>query len=92
MTAQSPRLSGAQCRCTTCGRAFKSEHAFDQHRITVTPAPRYSRRCMTDAELNEAGLQPNAAGFYRVPFNHDRLRGAYPIEATAEFITTKDHA
>ena len=67
MPTQPPVLSGERCRCQSCGRYFNSAHAFDIHRVIVTYAPNYSRRCMNDAEIAAAGLEPNPAGFLRQP-------------------------
>lgn len=82
MTATSSPLSGDRCRCTACGRPFTSTSSFEKHRITVTPTPRYARRCMTDEELAAAGMVPNDKGFLRVPMSDVHARFNSPPRTT----------
>lgn len=59
----SPPLTGDQCRCTSCGLAFKSTSGFDAHRVGKYPA----RRCLSLTELQARGYAHNNLGFMRKP-------------------------
>ena len=49
---------GRQCLCTVCGEMFGGEVTFDAHRVGdfATPTKPNNRRCMTSAEMKDAGL------------------------------------
>jgi hypothetical protein len=82
MSTTTPALTGDRCRCTSCGRRFTSRHSFDKHRVLVTAAPRYMRRCMDESELAALGMVPNAAGFLRIPMSEgDRIRRSSHVTA-----------
>jgi hypothetical protein len=50
------------CLCRTCGETFKNARAFDKHR----KGPITTRRCLTNAEMLEAGLERNRSGYWRL--------------------------
>jgi hypothetical protein len=51
--------------CGQCGQDFLSETGFDEHRIG--PFEPYERRCLTQAELEEAGWSRDRHGRWRRP-------------------------
>lgn len=63
MTA--PRLTGCRCQCCCCGEYFGSERGFNRHRIGTVGEP--DRRCMSLAELLDAGWLRDARGFLLTP-------------------------
>lgn len=58
-----PRLpvGSARCQCSGCLLYFKSPANFARHRR--------EGRCLTAAELRARGMEPNAAGYWRVPLD-----------------------
>lgn len=54
-------LRGDRCECDACGEPFNSTKAFDRHR---RGSPGKDRRCLTPAEMTDAGMSLNAAGFW----------------------------
>jgi hypothetical protein len=55
------KLSGDRNQCPGCGEFFNSTFAFDKHR---TGAFGKDRRCLTVAEMQDKGMDRNAAGFW----------------------------
>jgi hypothetical protein len=53
-------LRGGRCLCGACGEFFNSTAAFDKHRV----GPMTDRRCRSVAEMNDAGMAHNAAGYW----------------------------
>lgn len=51
------------CKCSACQLHFGGESAFNTHRV----GPMESRRCMTTAEMREAGLALSARGYWGRP-------------------------
>lgn len=51
------------CRCSACGLHFGGESSFAAHRT----GPMDARRCLTPAEMCEAGLAPSARGYWGRP-------------------------
>jgi len=67
MTPSTPlKLSGQRSKCATCGLHFTSTSSFDDHRTGKIGTS--SRRCLSTDELSAKGFEPNALGFWRVPF------------------------
>ena len=58
-------LTGQRSQCAACGRLFTTTANFDRHRT----GPYTARRCLSATELVAKGYSPNAAGFWRVPFD-----------------------
>ena len=62
------KLGGDSNECPSCGRLFRSSHAFDKHRIGNFDMPTrfydFPRRCMTEEEMLAAGMAQNARGFW----------------------------
>lgn len=54
------------CRCSDCGEYFRSERAFDAHRIGEY-RPVSNRGCAPTARMPERGLQLDASGVWRFP-------------------------
>ncbi|KAI3593899.1 hypothetical protein D9X30_1074 [Cupriavidus sp. U2] len=54
-------LTGDRNQCPTCGEYFNSMSAFDKHRIGEFGT---DRRCMTETEMNSAGMVKNAEDFW----------------------------
>ena len=53
------------CQCQTCGLYFKSEAAFDRHRLFTTEKHDWNkRRCMTVAEMTARGMALNSKGLW----------------------------
>ena len=74
-----PRLTGNRCQCPTCGEFFNGTQPFDKHRVGqyAQPGERHNtRRCLTVPEMEAAGFQRNAAGFWceRAKEPHPRPR------------------
>ena len=62
-----PKLTGNRCQCTACGECFNGTQPFDKHRVGSFAKPgewQGTRRCLTVAEMEAAGFQRNAAGFW----------------------------
>lgn len=62
------KLRGKVSLCRECGKVFTTTSTFDRHRTGKYDinAPGYGRRCLTDAELSEAGFAQNDKGrWYR---------------------------
>ena len=59
------KLNGGVSQCGACSLIFKSVTSFDEHRTGKHGA---GRRCLTEAELRAAGLEPNERGQWRRPF------------------------
>lgn len=55
------QLTGQMSQCRTCGEVFNSTAAFDKHRIGRHGI---DRRCMTEAEMREAGMDHNRRGLW----------------------------
>lgn len=60
------RTGSAVCQCTVCDRYFKSDYAFQKHRIFANTKAQTAkdwsqRRCMTEAEMLAAGMAQNAS-------------------------------
>jgi hypothetical protein len=55
------RLTGSRCLCRGCGEYFNSVHAFDRHRIWVSPTV---QRCLTHEEMVGKGMSINSSGFW----------------------------
>lgn len=51
------------CWCSICGLHFTSVRPFDEHRTGDID----HRRCRTEDELRERGLEPNQLGRWRRP-------------------------
>ncbi len=83
MTA--PKLTGNRCQCTDCGDYFNGLDAFDRHRVGsfAKAAQANTRRCLTVAEMEAAGLIRNAAGFWMADSRAQRTarRSAAGVEA-----------
>lgn len=49
---------GRQCLCSVCSRMFGGETGYDLHRTGefASPGKSNTRRCMTEAEMADAGL------------------------------------
>lgn len=47
------KLTGHRCKCGACGKHFSRASVFDKHRVGAYT----DRRCMSDAEMIERGLQ-----------------------------------
>ena len=65
-----PKLTACRCQCGGCGDYFGSERAFDRHRVGDYAEPgqwQGARRCMTLAEMIEAGWHRSARGFLLQP-------------------------
>jgi hypothetical protein len=71
--------------CYTCGLDFRSEYAFDQHRIGPhVPIDRPMQRCcLTPAELQSSGWS-DTQGIWRTP-SRSAKRGSY---ATVDYNPT----
>lgn len=75
-----PRLTGSRCQCTVCGDYFGSERGFDRHRIGEVGSP--ARRCLTPSELQGAGWDRDARGFWLQP---DLRRAGAAISVASEY-------
>jgi hypothetical protein len=65
-----------RCECRCCGLRFKSESAYDAHRVGTYGI---DRRCLTEAELRARGYEPDPRGYFRKPYPAGRAwRGAVP--------------
>lgn len=56
------QLKRKQCQCMECFEYFKSEAAFNKHR--VGEYPNFSRRCLTTGEMIEKGMVLNKSEFW----------------------------
>ena len=57
-----PQVTGTRCQCRECGEYFNSLTWFDKHR---TGSYRNNeRRCLTPAEIADAGMMKNDKGFW----------------------------
>ena len=75
------KLRGSRCQCTSCLDYFGSPRAFDKHRKGAYAAAgsfQHARRCMTEAELFDAGWCRNPQGFWLAP---DARRNALQVAA-----------
>lgn len=64
------------CHCSLCHRSFTHVNSFDQHqtgRIHHLDPTQDTRRCRTEEELREAGMEPNEYGLWRKPRPHGSL-------------------
>ena len=61
MQASEKVLRGAHCQCAACGLYFNSTYAFDCHRRGKHGE---SRRCLTVAEMEAAGMGLNEGGWW----------------------------
>lgn len=59
-----PPLRGDRNQCPTCSALFNSTRAFAAHRVRVTPAAAYPRRCLTPEEMEAKGMAVNRGGFW----------------------------
>ena len=62
------KLRGKVSLCRACGKVFTTVSTFDKHRTGKydLKAPGYGRRCLTDAEMDDAGWGLNRHGrWYR---------------------------
>lgn len=62
------------CRCAACGEYFRSERAFEAHRVGEY-RPVCDRACAPTARMDERGLQRDAKGVWGFPpreFHADR--------------------
>lgn len=57
----SKTLRGDRNQCPTCAEYFNSGFAFSKHRIGKHGV---DRRCMSVAEMDDAGMSRNQAGFW----------------------------
>jgi hypothetical protein len=55
-------FASKRCGCRSCGQYFRSVRAFDKHRSGAYP----DRRCLTAAEMLEAGLELHRLGYWRL--------------------------
>ncbi len=65
------------CKCSGCSTYFKSVNAFDIHRTGQHP----KRRCMAEGGMRDAGLEPDARGYWRRPRLdrvEDRIKAILP--------------
>ena len=65
-----PKLTGGRCQCAGCGDYFGSERAFDRHRVgdyAEAGQRQGARRCLTYAEMMEAGWHRSARGYLLQP-------------------------
>lgn len=70
MLPQTRKLSGRRCQCGGCGQYFAGITGFEKHR---TGAYGSDRRCMTVAEMAEAGLVETVAGWWTVPMSEKAI-------------------
>jgi len=49
------------CLCRACNQYFSSPTSFDKHRAGSYP----ERRCLSQFEMPDAGLEPDARGIWR---------------------------
>lgn len=58
------KLRGKVSLCNACGKVFTTTSTFDKHRTGKYDlhALGYGRRCLTDAEMDEAGWGRNQYG------------------------------
>ena len=56
------KLRGKRCQCTECGGYFNSLYAFEKHKIGKVS--KGTRRCRTEAEMLNAGMIVNNAGYW----------------------------
>jgi len=61
-------LRGDICQCPACKLYFKSTAAFDKHRVGSYTPPT-ERRCMTEKEMRESGMDTNARGLWVTKLN-----------------------
>lgn len=54
-------VSNSRCQCSGCEEFFNSLASFDKHR---TGAHGKDRRCLTQHEMLEAGMDKNTAGYW----------------------------
>ena len=59
--------------CISCGLDFKSASAFDQHRT----GNGLERRCLSEKELNNIGMEPDEKGRWRMPMSQECLSKLY---------------
>jgi len=75
------KLQGKVCQCPACGKVFTATSVFDRHRVGEYDirAPKYGRRCLTSAELEQAGYWLNSRGHWSrlrtAPLTHPRRPG-----------------
>lgn len=55
-------LKGDNNQCPTCGEYFKSVFAFVKHRVGGYEPN--TRRCLTEEQMRERGMDKNARGFW----------------------------
>ncbi len=58
--------------CPSCGVMFETSDAFDAHRLGkfATASKPSTRRCLTAAEMHEAGFRANQHGFMLSEVEH----------------------
>ena len=56
------KVSHSKCRCPTCGLFFNSIAGFDKHRVPDEIVE--GKRCRSEAEMLEAGMATNTAGYW----------------------------
>jgi hypothetical protein len=63
------KLTGQKNQCAGCGLYFRSNHAFDKHRVGKhgVSSGAEMRRCLSESELNTLGWSTDQNGFYRTP-------------------------
>jgi|GEM_PF-1557872 len=54
-------VSNSRCQCSGCGEFFNSLSPFDKHRIGRHGV---DRRCLSEPEMLEAGMDKNTAGYW----------------------------
>lgn len=54
-------VSNSRCQCAGCEQFFNSLASFDKHRIGSFGQ---DRRCRTENEMLEAGMDKNTAGYW----------------------------
>lgn len=60
------KLTGQRNECPSCGELFRSNAAFDKHRIGQFGK---DRRCMTVEEMQAHGMAKNTAGLWVTALN-----------------------
>lgn len=64
-------------KCVKCGLDFKSVASFDEHRVFGEKENWQTRRCLTEQELRDIGMQPNKLGRWRRPLTDEQKARLY---------------
>ena len=70
------------CQCPSCGLYFKSDAAFDKHRVGSYSMR--TRRCLLPDEMREIGMDTNRKGYWVTSLMPERVHSGVPVSTRSD--------